>query len=117
VPRTPYRRVEYWPKGRDHAGWRAACLPACPKVDTNKGGTFCGGEKLWDSAFSLLKTGADKGAYGMAINPSSKRSRHQVPQPAGTAGQRVAALKARRLSGLITLAVPVRRPQGIPSLP
>ena len=47
------------------------CLPACPKVDTNKGGTFCGGEKLWDSAFSLLKTGADKGAYGMAINPSS----------------------------------------------
>ena len=72
VPVTPCRGVEDW-----------------PKVETGKGGTFCGGEKLWDSAFSLLKTGAEKGSYGMAINPSSKRSRHQVlavaVPPAGTA--------------------------------
>ena len=60
IPKTPCRGVEDW-----------------NRVETTKGGTNCGGEALWDSAFNTLSS-TEKGTWAMAINPSARRSRHQV---------------------------------------
>ena len=79
IPKTPCRGVEDW-----------------NKEENTPNGTNCGGEQLWDSAFNTLTSGTDKGTWAMALNPSSRRSRHQVRPALSCAVQRCAALVAQQ---------------------
>lgn len=50
-------------------------VPPCRGVEDWTKTTSCGGEVIWDYAWGFVP---DRNVYGVAVNPTDRRTRHQV---------------------------------------
>ena len=57
-------------------------LTPCRGVEDVLGSTVpgvdCRGERIWEDGFASLKHDGHEGAWGLGVNPTNRRSQHQV---------------------------------------